>query len=211
MPASFDHLSEQDIHLRLEAAQRLASTSPIADFPYPSELLPTRPRPAAVLLPLLRQNDEWHLLLTRRTAHLAEHGDQVAFPGGHCEPDDEPPVITALREAREEIGLLPTDVHILGRIRDYVTITGYQVTPIVGRIPWPYALSLQKDEVSRVFTIPLSWLADPSNRQDRLRQILPSYDPIPVIYFRLYDGELLWGASARFTVTLIDILNSTPE
>ncbi len=136
----------------------------------------------------------------------------MAFPGGRCEPDDEPPVMAALREAREEIGLRPVDVRILGRIRDYVTITGYQVTPIVGVIPWPYPLYLQKEEVSRVFTIPLCWLADPANRQDRIRQFPPPYDhPIPVIYYRLYDSELLWGASARFTVSLIDILNSTPE
>jgi 8-oxo-dGTP pyrophosphatase MutT (NUDIX family) len=143
-------------------------------------------------------------LYIRRTANAQDpHGGQVAFPGGAADPTDANLEETALREAFEEIGLHPVDVKILGRLIDFVTVTSYQVTPIVGVIPWPYPLSLAADEVSRVFTIPLDWLADPANREERLRSLPEPFKPIHVIYFSPYDGEILWGASARFTTELI--------
>jgi 8-oxo-dGTP pyrophosphatase MutT (NUDIX family) len=163
-------------------------------------------RPAAVLLPLLRKEDGWHLLFTRRTDDLAEHSGQVSFPGGRSDSTDNGPEQTALREAREEIGLNPADVHILGRLRRSLTITHYLVTPVVGVMPWPYLLRLGLDEVSRAFTIPLEWLANPANRELHQRTLSTSLPPIPLIYYQPYDGEVLWGASARFTINLLDIL-----
>jgi 8-oxo-dGTP pyrophosphatase MutT (NUDIX family) len=92
------------------------------------------PRPAAVLIPLFAagadegENNSWQVLLTHRTNSVAEHQDQVAFPGGRADPTDISPEMTALREAREEIGLDPLQVRILGRMASMQTITNYLVT-----------------------------------------------------------------------------------
>jgi 8-oxo-dGTP pyrophosphatase MutT (NUDIX family) len=130
----------------------------------------------------------------------------VAFPGGAFDRGDHDAVSTALREADEELGLHPTDVHVLGCLMDFITITGYRVTPVVAAIPWPYQLVPETKEVSRAFTIPLDWLADPIHHQERPRPLPSPYQPVSVIYFEPYDGETLWGASARFTLELINIL-----
>jgi 8-oxo-dGTP pyrophosphatase MutT (NUDIX family) len=152
---------------------------------------------------LLRVQGAWHVLFTRRNANLPEHSGQVAFPGGRSDPEDLNPEMTALREAHEEIGLAPQDVSVIGRLHDFLTITNYQVTPIVGVIPWPYHFHLAEEEVSRVFTIPLDWLAEPSNYEEQWRSLPAPFEPVPVIYYQEYDGEILWGASARFTLALI--------
>lgn len=196
-----------------EIARRLAQNSPRQPDPPEARLLEQflntqnqAPRPAAVLIPFLRLEDTWHLLFTRRHSDLPEHSGQVAFPGGRSDPEDTSPEYTALRESQEEIGIAPTDVRLLGQLRPSRTITNYWVTPVVGVIPWPYPLRLETKEVSRAFTIPLDWLADPENHEIRQR-VMPAPNPtVPVIYFRHYDGELLWGISARFTLTLLEVL-----
>lgn len=207
MARSHLELSETEIATRLQQAYQKANPRPdFSESTYPSELLPDAPRPAAVLIPLLRVTDGWQILFTRRNSTLAEHSGQVAFPGGRSEPGDPSPEATALREAHEEIGLAPEDVRILGRLNDFITITNYAVTPVVSSIPWPYEFTIQKEEVSRVFTISLAWLSDPLHHEVRRRAIPSLGSHVDVIYFQPYDGELLWGASARFTLTLLNIL-----
>ena len=195
-----------------EITRRLASASDIPlDGPYPEGLLKPNLRTAAVLIPLAWVDNAWQLVLIRRAEHSEDmHSGQVAFPGGGSHPTDPDPQTTALREAYEEIGLMPTDVQIVGKLNSFVTISSYIVTPIVGIIPWPYEFTLASDEVSRVFTIPLEWLADNDNFEVRQREFPFPYPPISVIYYKTYDGEVLWGASARFTVGLIDILKEKP-
>lgn len=182
------------------------------------EFVTTSPRPAAVLIPLFLghavENGEfgWQVLLTRRTNSVMEHQGQVAFPGGRADPADITPEMTALREAHEEIGLEPNQVRILGRMQSLQTITNYIVTPIVGVIPWPISLHLEETEVSRVFSIPLKWLADPGNHEKRDRTVPVTLAKIlhkgsfPVIYFKPYNDEILWGVSAEITIRMIDIL-----
>ena len=166
----------------------------------------SQPKPAAVLIPFLIGTNGWHILFTRRHSDLPEHSGQVAFPGGRADPEDASAEQTALREAYEEIGLAPQDVRILGRLQDYLTITNYRVTPVVGTIPWPYALRPAEVEVSRVFTIPLAWLAQPENHEEHSRPLPAPHAPARVIYFQPYDGEVLWGASARITLNLMQAL-----
>ncbi|OGO32270.1 MAG: hypothetical protein A2Z16_09835, partial [Chloroflexi bacterium RBG_16_54_18] len=200
-------LTEAEIMRRLFAAYQPGIEPESPGIPPDLLFNPGPSRPAAVLIPMLRQNDGWHLLYTRRNSDLPEHSGQVAFPGGRSDPDDASPEDTALREAYEEIGLSPKDVRILGRMHDFLTVTNYLVTPVIGVIPWPYPLMLADHEVSRAFTISLAWLADPANQEIYERLLPEPYTPVPVIYYHEYDGEVLWGASARFTVRLIEVLS----
>lgn len=166
-------------------------------------------RQAAVLVPLLYHNEQWHLLFTRRTETVNSHKGQVSFPGGAADPEDDSPEATALREAYEEIGLRAEDIHILGRMQERPTISRFLVTPVVARVPWPYPFRLSPNEVGRVFTIPLDWLADPAHREVRPRAV-PEAVYERVIYYQEYDGEILWGASAHITLGLLRALQLTP-
>ena len=166
---------------------------------------------AAVLLPLIRAGEAWHLVFTRRTESVEHHKGQVSFPGGGCELDEATPEQTALREAQEEIGLEPGDLRVLGRLNDVLTITRYRVTPVVGVMRWPYPLRPNPAEVSRVFTIPLAWLADPQNWQERPFTPQNVVRPVPVVTYSPYDNETLWGISARITLNFLSVLGGGAE
>ena len=159
---------------------------------------------AAVLVPLTFYADEWHLLFTRRTDTLQDHSGQVSFPGGNCDAEDESFEQTALREAKEEIGLRAEDVQILGRINEVRTVTNYLITPVVGVFPWAYSFFVSTVEVERVFTMPLNWLAEPRHHW----QFQHPKAKYPIIAFHPFDGELLWGATARITVNFLKTILS---
>jgi 8-oxo-dGTP pyrophosphatase MutT (NUDIX family) len=199
------NLTEEEIKDRL--ARALAFPRKTSSNPrFPADFLRGEPRPAAVLIPFLQIGSTWHILYTRRVDTLPEHSGQVAFPGGHSEPSDASPEETALREAHEEIGLNAADVVLLGRLAPLVTNSNYRITPVVSRIPWPYPLRLEQAEVSRAFTIPFDWLVEPAHHEVRLRNLHPPHAPVPVIYFQIYDDELLWGVSAQITLNLLEAL-----
>ena len=193
--------SEEVISQKLQVA--LQTAGPTSDgFSEVTLTTEMKIKCAAVLIPLVWHDDEWHLLYTRRTDKVESHKGQVSFPGGACDDGETTPEQTALREAEEEIGLEPKDVKVLGRLANLITITYFRVTPVVGVIKWPTVFRVGENEVARVFTIPLGWLANPSNRwqfeRSDLRRSLIAYHP--------YDGELLWGATARMTVDFLSIL-----
>lgn len=167
------------------------------------KLLGGEPKCAAVLIPLTRFGDEWHLLYTRRGDKVETHKGQVSFPGGACDPGEQTPEQTALREAEEEIGIRQADVRVLGRLAAMITITSFRVTPVVGVVPWPYAFRVENAEVARVFTMPLAWLADKSNRWE---MTLPGRE-FGLIVYHPYDGELLWGATALMTDNFLKALD----
>ncbi len=194
-------LSEAIIKRRLEEA--IIAAGPLSDGYAEIDLTDkSRLKCAAVLVPLVWMDKQWHLLFTRRTEHVESHKGQVSFPGGGCDEGEVTPEETALREAQEEIGLNPKRVRILGRLANMITITSFHVTPVVGVIEWPTVFIVGQHEVERVFTIPLYWLADTRNRWEF---------PVPgrnrsLIAFHPYDGELLWGATARMTVDFLKVL-----
>ena len=183
-----------------EAIESAPSSDGYAEIDLTNE---TRLKCAAVLIPLLWQDDEWHLLFTRRTDKVESHKGQVSFPCGACDEGETTPEETALREANEEIGIDPQKVRVLGKIMNMITITSFRVTPVVGIIEWPIVLHLGKDEVERVFTIPLNWLAEKTNRWEFS---MPGRNRSLIVYHP-YDGELLWGATARMTVDFLKVLD----
>ena len=158
---------------------------------------------AAVLVPLVFFQNEWHVLYTRRTDRVESHKGQVSFPGGACDEGETTPEETALREADEEIGLNPKDVKVIGKLSRMVTISKFKVTPVVGIIPFPYAFKTSGAEVARVFTMPLLWLA---NRNNYWEFSMPGSGRTLLAYHP-YDGELLWGATARMTVNFLSLLD----
>ncbi len=186
---------EKKILCRFQASRNLQWNRPTDGY-----------RQAAVLVPLVWSGDQWNLLFTRRTDTVQDHKGQVSFPGGASDPEDYSPEGTALRETYEEIGILPGDIKILGKMNSMLTITHYEITPIIGKIPWPYHLKISEVEVVRAFTIPYKWLANA--RHYEVRQIDLGDNPnVPVIYFEEYEGELLWGISAQIVVNMIEILS----
>jgi 8-oxo-dGTP pyrophosphatase MutT (NUDIX family) len=194
-------LTEEWIAQRLQEA--LQSAGPSSDgFSEVTLTEDVHLKCAAVLVPLVWQDNAWHLLYTRRTETVESHKGQVSFPGGACDDGETSPEQTALRETEEEIGIPARDVKILGRLANLITITYFRVTPVVGVVKWPAVLRVENNEVARVFTIPLEWLANPSNRWQFERADLKR----PLIAYHPYDGELLWGATARITVDFLNAL-----
>ena len=146
-------LTEDAISQRLQAA--------IADDPSSdgfSEIdlnAETTLKCAAVLIPLVWYDEEWHIIFTRRTDTVESHKGQVSFPGGACDEGETTPEQTALREANEEIGINPNDVRVLGQLSNLITITYFRVTPVVGVVQWPVVFRVGAHEVARIFTIPV--------------------------------------------------------
>lgn len=161
--------------------------------------------PAAVLVPLINRPSGLTVLLTQRTEHLRDHAGQVSFPGGRREAQDADAVATALREAREEVGLDPARIEILGRLPEYRTGTGFAVTPVIGLVEPPLNLKLDDFEVADVFEPPLAFLLDPANhRRDSIevRGALREYWAMP------WRGHYIWGATAGMLVSLHGVLTA---
>lgn len=165
-------------------------------MPGPSRVVQNGYRRAAVLLLVVNGDGQQEIIFTRRTDRVETHKGQVSFPGGMVEPNDESVEAAALREANEEIGLDADEVRILGRLPEMQTVTGWIITPVVGWLNRPPEYKPNADEVERIFSIPLAWLADPQNFQERLYTRSDGSQEM-VLFYEVFDGELLWGATAR--------------
>jgi 8-oxo-dGTP pyrophosphatase MutT (NUDIX family) len=149
-------------------------------------------RPAAVLVPIIDRSEPT-VLLTLRTAELASHAGQVAFPGGKIDPADESPVAAAMREAREETGLAPTLIEPIGYLDLYLTFSGFRILPTVARVKPDFTLVPNPKEVTEVFEVPLKFLMTPANHERKTRDwngFARDYYAIP------YQNRYIWGITA---------------
>ena len=180
--------------IREAISQRKA---PSSDFDLNARpvLAPTRAlTPAAVLVGIWERPNGLQLILTKRASHLLHHPGQIALPGGKIAPTDTGVEAAALREAMEEIALQPISVEILGQLSVHETVTGFEITPVVGLIKGDFDPVPETREVEEVFVVPLHHVLNQAHYriEHRLwRGELRSYYTVP------YGPYYIWGATAR--------------
>lgn len=165
--ATDDHLPPVALPKLLPEALRGRFVSPptwVPEFQRDRLFREREPAHASVLVPIVAR-DEPTLLLTQRTDHLTDHPGQISFPGGRAEPGDADAVATALREAREEIGLDPRYVEVLGSLPTYTTVTAFIVTPVVALIDPAFTTRPDPFEVAEVFEVPLAFIMNPAHHR----------------------------------------------
>ena len=159
-------------------------------------------RPAGVLILLIQRDDALNIVLTQRAAHLHDHAGQISFPGGRYDPEDTDIVATSLRESFEEIGTDSARIEVVGSLPNYVTVTAYEITPVVATSP-PQAFTCDPFEVADAFEVPLVHVLDDANwrRDSFLREgQRREYWAVP------YRERYVWGATAGMLRTLREIL-----
>lgn len=173
--------------------------------------LPVLPRTvdAAVLVGLVDRGDDLQVVLPRRTEALRQHAGQVSLPGGRVDPGDASVLDAALREANEEIGLLPVQAEPLGYLDPMRTITGYRVVPAVARLDPAFIARPDPAEVAAVFEVPLSFLLAPGHLRKRGFEFAGSIRQ--VLEFAPYPGapeQRIWGVTASILYNLRERLEA---
>jgi len=162
-------------------------------------------RRACVLLPLIEDQDGWVVIFLQRSPSLSVHSGQIAFPGGAAEPN-ETLEEAALRETEEELGIPRSNVELIGRLDDMVTISGYVVAPFIGIVHEKPEYVLQAAEVADAFEVPLEALLDPKNPRIGYMEYWGGRHPI---YEYLYDNRVIWGLTGRIVKVFLDLVRLT--
>jgi len=165
---------------------------------------PVRLRAAGVLVGFLQGRTGVDVVLTKRSSALKHHPGQIAFPGGKVDPQDDGPVGAALREAREEVGLDPETVQVLGTLPRHRTVTGFDVTPVLARINGDFRPVPEPGEVDEVFRVPFDHIADPARYHVQSRRWQGRHRHF---YTVPYGPYYIWGATARILRGLADRLS----
>jgi 8-oxo-dGTP pyrophosphatase MutT (NUDIX family) len=154
---------------------------------------PTSLKPAAVLIALIEENQQLSIVFTKRALHLKHHPGQISFPGGKREDFDDSFISAAIREAEEEIGLNRDNIHIVGQLRPYETISGYVVTPIIAFIDKKQNYVLDENEVAEIFQVPLQHFL---NFNNHFSVTIERHDKPFSIHFMPFKHHNIWGATA---------------
>ncbi len=192
-------LSIAEVRLRLVG---LPSPCLVPDLPSD---FPIERRESAVLVPLFEEDGEARLILTKRPETMPTHQGEIAFPGGKLEPNVDADLrATALREAKEEIGLEPEAVEIVAELDGIGTVgSRFVIAPFVGILGGRPVLRPDTHEVVRVFDVALSELLAPGVHHAERWQTPNAL--IEVHFFDLAD-ETVWGATARILYGFLSYL-----
>ena len=159
--------------------------------------------PAAVLVPVISTTSGLQVLLTQRALHLRHHAGQICFPGGRKETTDPSYEATALRETSEEVGLDSDKVQVLGQLGKYYTVSGYQITPVIGLIQQHFIPRLDSSEVSKMLSVPFDFLMNPAN----FELVEASFNnEVRTYYSASYDENIIWGVTAGIIMALYETL-----
>ncbi len=160
---------------------------------------------ASVLIPLVRFDDRYSILMTKRTGHLKNHSGEISFPGGSKDPDDIDLLATALRELKEEIGIDEGYVRVLGSLQNEFSVSYFTVKPFIAYIrDFSYdLLKLDKFEVEKILIIPLNFFLD---KRNEWREVWLRNDEKHINFFYNYDGEIIWGLSGRIIKIFVNAI-----
>jgi 8-oxo-dGTP pyrophosphatase MutT (NUDIX family) len=161
---------------------------------------------AAVLILLFPARGELHVLFTVRTYEVETHKGQISFPGGMQDTTDTDVIHTALREAREELGLQTDSIEVLGLLDDVPVISKFLVTPVVAYMSEPPTCVPNSAEVSEVFSVPLSFFADERNARSEQRE---REGKTLTVWFYQYEKHTIWGATAAMMRAFMRIVMET--
>jgi 8-oxo-dGTP pyrophosphatase MutT (NUDIX family) len=165
-------------------------------------MMPSDARAAAVLIGFQEHAGEPGILLTVRAGHLRKHAGQIAFPGGSVDARDADPATAALREAHEEVGLLPSQARIAGYLPDQIVLTGFRITPVVAHIEPQFTPAPDHTEVQETFMLPVSVLLDPRSHVHGRRSIGGEEFDVRDLRF---GPHLIWGATAGMLFALYEM------
>ncbi len=152
---------------------------------------------SAVLLPLVEHEGKWHVVFEVRALTMRKQPGDISFPGGRIDPEDASPMVTALRETKEELGIDPKTVNVLGALSPYIASPSFVVYPFVAVCDYREIIrSYNKDEVEEVFSIPLTWLL---SHEPELHEVPFEPAPLPDFPFeRIFNGQQYeWGKRSQ--------------
>ncbi len=197
--------AEHAINRHLDVLRRRLTDAEAGSRPAPG----TPKSGAAVLVPLFPSEGDLHVIYIRRADNVGSHQGQVAFPGGRVQANDANLLAAALREAHEEVGIHPATVDVLGALAAMRTnAINMMVTPFVGLLSGPPSLRADPSEVAEIFHVPLSALRDPRYRGYYKWSPNGAFtSEHPAI---LYEGQVIWGLTFRFTQSLLEVLDGSP-
>lgn len=173
----------------------------------PMPAVPDTARQAGVLALFYPKELGWHIVLIERDASNPRdrHGGQISFPGGKFEESDTTLTHTALREAQEEIGVVSSEVQILGALTPlYIPVSNFQVNPVVGFVDYKPQFIPQQQEVHSILEVPFSLFQSPSTVQSTDLRIAQNITLKEVPYYHVF-GKIVWGATAMMLSELIEI------
>ena len=164
--------------------------------------------PAAVLFPVVEgtphgSDDGLRVMLLQRSKAVEHHKGEVGFPGGRIDPSDPGPLDAALREAYEETGLLREQVEIIGELDDYVTVTGYHITPFVGVLTDVHDLAPRTIETTEIFFVPMSFFEKPGHVSHT--RIIWQGQP-RTVYTAHFHDKFIWGATLAMIMRFLEVI-----